>query len=454
MSMRVVGIRLLAAFAAVLGLVDLVAATPSHLGHACRSFAILLIGQPLTRPQALIMGLILLTVAHGVAGRRRLALHVALGGLALVLVATVPGPPPRVAALGGLVVAVVALRDQFGTPADQRRLRLAAEVGLALVAIVLASGGWDLAINREEPRTVGQTVLAGVLADPGSHSRLGGLLSFLVAVGTVTVLLLAFAPAPPPEPAGTAARSAVAALATHADSGSLAPFATRSDKAYVFSPDRRAAIGYRVRYGVALAGGDPVGDAGSGEAAIEAFLRECADHGWRPAVLGAGAALLPVWRRYGLTGLTIGDEAVVEVAGFSLASRAMRNVRQAVNRTRNAGVSVTLRQLDHGLARALRPVLDDWLDGRAERGFAMNLDHILTPRPGCLFAVAYGAGGRPEAFARFAVTGGGRILTLDVAPRRADAPNGVIERLVVEVIEHARERGATEVSLNFAGLRR
>jgi lysylphosphatidylglycerol synthetase-like protein (DUF2156 family) len=454
MHMRVVGIRSLAAFAALLGLLDLTAATPSPLGRASRAAVVLLLGQPLTRPQALVMGLILLTVAHGVAGRRRLALHVALGCVAVVLLATVPGPPLRIAALGALLVALFALRDEFGTRADQRRLRLAAEVGLAVIAIVLLGGGVDLAINRDEPRQVGQTVLAGLLADPGAHSRLGGLLTFLTATGAVTVLLLAFAPSPPPEPGGTATRRAVAALAAHADSGSLAPFATRSDKAYVFSPDLRAAIGYRVRYGVAIAGGDPVGDARSAEGAIAAFLRECADHGWRPAVLGADAALLPIWRRYGLSGLTIGDEAVVDVATFSLASRRMRNVRQAVRRTHNAGVTVTLGHLDAGLADALRPVLDDWLDGRAERGFAMNLDHILTPRPGCLFAVAYGAGGRPEAFARFAVSGAGRILTLDVAPRRAAAPNGVVERLVVEVIEYAREHGGAEVSLNFAGLRR
>ncbi|HKT05698.1 MAG TPA: phosphatidylglycerol lysyltransferase domain-containing protein, partial [Rugosimonospora sp.] len=221
-----------------------------------------------------------------------------------------------------------------------------------------------------------------------------------------------------------------------------------------FSPDRRAAIGYRVRFGVALAGGDPVGDASAGPAAIAAFITLCEQHGWRPAVLGAGEDLLPVWQRYGLHGVTIGDEAVIDVAGFHLSSRGMRNVRQAVNRSRNAGVTVTLGPLDQALAGALRPVLDDWLHGHRERGFAMNLDRILTPRADCLIAVAYGPDGRPEAFARFAVCGDGQILTLDVAPRRADAPNGVVERLVVEVVEYARRRGMREVSLNFAGLRR
>ncbi|HKT00533.1 MAG TPA: hypothetical protein VJT31_13445, partial [Rugosimonospora sp.] len=182
--MRVVGVRLLAAFAAAAGLLDILASTPPRLGHTYRSAAMLLSGQPLTRPQALILGLILVTVAHGVAARRRLALHVALSGLTLYLLVLVPTAPVRVVGLGALMVALVALRQQFGTPPDQRRLRLAAEVGLSVVGLVLASGGWQLVVNREGARTVGASVLGGLLADPDAHSSQGGLLAFLVATGT------------------------------------------------------------------------------------------------------------------------------------------------------------------------------------------------------------------------------------------------------------------------------
>jgi lysylphosphatidylglycerol synthetase-like protein (DUF2156 family) len=129
-------------------------------------------------------------------------------------------------------------------------------------------------------------------------------------------------------------------------------------------------------------------------------------------------------------------------------------VRQAVQRTHNAGVKVSIGPPTADLAEELRPVLDAWLRGHFERGFAMNLDALLESRPDCLIAVARDELDQPVAFARFAICAGGRILTLDVAPRRRDAPNGVVERLVVEMIEHGRANGAVEVSLNFAGLRR
>jgi lysyl-tRNA synthetase class 2 len=452
--MRVVAIRMLAGLTATLGLIDLAAATaPHHPGRACRHAAAALTGASLARPQALVFGLLLLVLAHGIAGGRRLAQQLAIGGLVLAAIAAMPGRPGRVAVLGALMVGLVALRSEFPTRPDHHRVRLAGQLGLGVLVLVALGGGWGFAVDRDRPRAVGHTLLAAFTAAP-PHSRPAELLSVLVITGGVVVLMLMLAAAPAPAPGGAAQRAWVATLAEHADADSLAPFATRLDKAYVFSPDHRAVIGYRVLFGTAMAGGDPVGDAGSADAAIEAFLALCAAHGWRPAVLGAGAPMLPHWHRHRMHGLVVGDEAVLDVASFSLDSRPMRNVRQAVNRSHNGGITATIGPLTAELAGILEPVLADWLGGRAERGFAMNLDRILAPRPDCLVAVARDPAGRPVAFARFAICAGGRILTLDVAPRRHDSPNGVVERLVVEVVDYARRHGATEVSLNFAGLRR
>jgi lysylphosphatidylglycerol synthetase-like protein (DUF2156 family) len=271
----------------------------------------------------------------------------------------------------------------------------------------------------------------------------------------LVALYLAMAPAPAPPPGSAAERARVRALAQDPGAGSLAPFATRADKTYVFSAAGDAAIGYRVRFGVALAGGDPVGPEGSEAAAVTAFTQMCARRGWRPAVLGAATATGEIWSRAGVArAVDIGDEAVLDVATFSLAGRRMRNLRQAVRRAANAGVRVEIGALDPLLVPRLAPVLRDWLNGRGERGFAMNLDAILVPRDDVLVAVAYDAAGEPQAFARFAVAAGGAILSLDVAPRRRDAPNGVVEGLIIATVGHARAYGAREVSLNFAGMRR
>ena len=60
-------------------------------------------------------------------------------------------------------------------------------------------------------------------------------------------------------------------------------------------------------------------------------------HGWIPGVLGAGETGAKAYSRAVLEVLELGDEAVVELADFTLEGRAMRSVRQAVNRVARAG---------------------------------------------------------------------------------------------------------------------
>jgi lysylphosphatidylglycerol synthetase-like protein (DUF2156 family) len=448
--MRGLAVRLIASMIAVVGLVHVIAATDRL--HA-RAAVEVIDGGTAGRLQGLLFGLTLLALAHGLAGGRRLARYVAVAGLLLASLTAVHDGVVRVAALGGPAIVLAGLRSQFPAVPDPRRLRLAGQLSLGLLALVTIGSGWGFAAYQENPRQLGAAILAGFnVAGPPAITH-DSMLAALVGLGAFGLLVLVFTAAPAPAPGDAAERSLVALLTDDAAADSLAPFATRHDKSYVFSPDRRAAIGYRVVFGTALAGGDPVGAPAAAGAAVTEFLKLCERQGWRPAVLGASLAAGPAWHAHHLHGLTIGDEAVLDVATFSLASRRMRNVRQAVRRTHNAGVDVWIGPMTEERAATLRPVLADWLGGHAERGFAMNLDQILVPRADCRFIIVYDQQARPVAFARFARCAGGRILTLDVAPRRHDAPNGVVERLVVDMVEHARAEGAAEVSLNFAGLR-
>ena len=269
------------------------------------------------------------------------------------------------------------------------------------------------------------------------------------------IVLLAAAPAPPP--ADPATRILVRALADHPASDTLAPFVLRRDKAYVFSPDGRAAVGYRVLFGVAVVGGDPVGHPDAYPDAAAAVLRRCAREGWRPAVLGVREELADLWHRHGLRSVGIGDEVLLDVAGFSLTSRRMRNVRQAVARTHNAGVSTRIVRegdLAPGLAADLAEVSAQWLRGSRERGFSMILDGLLTgAHPDCLLVIAYDHAGTVVAFQRYAVCRGGAALSLDTMRRDRNGPNGLNERMIVDLLAWGRDRGARELSLNFAAFR-
>jgi lysyl-tRNA synthetase class 2 len=450
--MRAIAMPLLAAGGAVAGVVYVAAAlTPSPSGLADRA-AHLAGAQALDRPQTAMLGVATLALSHAVFRRRRLALWATFAVLAAFALVAMRHHPVRVVALGVLLGILVAERQEFRARPDPRRLRGAAMLGIGVLTLVLGYGVWDTLVLRDRPWPGVSAVLSGTLT--ASTGTRADLLALGVTVAVLVMLILALGPTASPGPGSADQREAVLLLANHADSDSLAPFAARWDKSYVFSPDGQAAIGYRVVLGTALASGDPVGNRVSATAAMAAFLDLSRRRGWRPGVLGASDPTAARWRDLGLRGIVIGDEAVLDVTGFTLESRRMRNVRQAVARTHRAGVDVRIGPMTTQLGRTLEPVLSDWLDGRRLRGFSMNLDLTLAPRPGSVVATAYGGDGQPVAFALFAECGGGRTLTLDISPRHRDAPNGIVERLIVEIVGYAQASGASEVSLNFAGLRR
>ncbi|HEY2194388.1 MAG TPA: phosphatidylglycerol lysyltransferase domain-containing protein [Actinomycetospora sp.] len=249
-----------------------------------------------------------------------------------------------------------------------------------------------------------------------------------------------------------------ALLERHGAADSLGYFALRRDKSVVFSASGKAAVAYRVVAGVALASGDPLGDVEAWPGAIEAFVAECRRYGWVPAVLGCSETGARVWAREGgLDALELGDEAVVDVATFSLQGRAMRTVRQAVSRIKRAGYETTVRRLrdigDDELA-TLRDRVSRWRGGPDERGFSMALSRAGDGQadPEAVLVVA-ALEGVPKGILQF-VPWGTEGLSLDLMIRDpAVTENGLNELLITDLLAACRGLGVSRVSLNFAVFR-
>ncbi|MFG2571808.1 phosphatidylglycerol lysyltransferase domain-containing protein [Streptomyces sp. NPDC048481] len=230
-------------------------------------------------------------------------------------------------------------------------------------------------------------------------------------------------------------------LDRHGERDSLGYFALRREKSVRWSPTGKAAVAYRVLGGVSLASGDPLGDPEAWPGAIEPWLAEARAHGWIPAVMGAGEEAGTVYARHGLDALELGDEAVVDVAEFTLEGRAMRTVRQACNRVRRAGYTVRVRRHEDIPAEEMAALVrraDDWRDGATERGFSMALGRLGDPRDGrCVMLECADAGGELRALLSF-VPWGPHGLSLDLMRRDRDCDNGLIEFMVIELLRQAR----------------
>ena len=232
----------------------------------------------------------------------------------------------------------------------------------------------------------------------------------------------------------------------------LAPFVLRPDKSHVFAPDGSAAIGYKVKVGLAVASGDPVGPVEGWGDAIDAFVAMARAQGRSVAVLGAGERARPLWAAHGLGQLAIGRDVVLHRSEFLLQGRRFRNLRQAIQRSRNSGVKVEIHRegdLRPELVLELRGLLKN---SRREdpRGFSMILGGLFQGRePDAVVAVARDCTGAVVGAHRY-LWAGKSDLSLDFPIRAPGAPNGVDERLSAEVVDWGAAQGVERVSLAFA----
>lgn len=324
-------------------------------------------------------------------------------------------------------------------------------VALLAAAALLARG-----IFLGRPVTIGHAVAAAAAVCAGlcAHFLSIGVLGDILVAGSGLVLMLPTTAQPQPE-----LLEQVWALvnATHGDP--LAPFAMHSTKSYHFNTEKTAAIAYRTRLGFAVVSGDPIGDVSEFGYLVAEFVRMCRRRGWRIIVLAAGQRHLGLWRAETLgkplLAVPIGRDVVVDVRHFTMAGRPYRNLRQAVQRTHNCGVTtefVDEQDLDGAQIAELTDVLyAAHRAARTERGFCMSLDGALQGRfPGVKLAIARDQSGQVVAFHRYATAGEGSEISLDVPFRRPRAPNGVDERLSVDMILEAKSTDALRLSLAFA----
>jgi lysyl-tRNA synthetase, class II len=466
--------RLAALLTFLIGLSDILNILRSDLVHRLHRINYLVPGTltNVTRSADVLIGLMLLMLAHGLRRRKRRAWQAVSCLLAFDIAIHFFHSMRILTAVISLVllIALLYFRDEFYAEGDPRTRWRALWVfaGLVVADVVIGLTYILLARGLAEDYSFGQRiqeVIYGLLGVSGPvqwapESR-GDLFNILTsALGIFTLLVAAYLflrPAEPRARLGPADAERVRELlARQGDRDSLGYFALRDDKSVIWSPTGKACIGYRVVSGVMLASGDPIGDPEAWPGAIGPFLEEAGRHAWAPAVMGCSELGAEVWcREGGLTALELGDEAIVNVADFSLSGRPMRNVRQMVNRVAKHGYVAEVRRvadIPRAELEAIIKAADSWRGSQTERGFSMALGRIGTPGDeDCVLATAT-EDGAVRAVLQL-VPWGGDGLSLDLMRRDKAAQPGLNDFLIVETIKAAPGLGVKRISLNFAVFR-
>ncbi|MDU1224331.1 bifunctional lysylphosphatidylglycerol synthetase/lysine--tRNA ligase LysX [Varibaculum cambriense] len=236
---------------------------------------------------------------------------------------------------------------------------------------------------------------------------------------------------------------------------SLSYYATRDNRAVIFSADGQAVVSYGVALGVALAAGDPIGDPSSWENAVQRWKSYCYRQGWIPAVISASAQGARIYRNQGLRVRKMGDEAIISPERFERNSSAGRALLAAQRRVARAGVEIEIRrqgELSPAQLREVAMVAELFRRGN-ERGFSMSLDRMFAPQESDqLIVTARGKDGQLQCLLTF-VPWGQRAVSLNLMRRAESAVNGVVEAMVLTLLQQGSEKGIERFSLNFAMFR-
>lgn len=232
---------------------------------------------------------------------------------------------------------------------------------------------------------------------------------------------------------------------------SLDSFKLWPPKSYFFSPSGRCVIAYAVANNVAVSLGDPVGPRTEIEITARKFLKACKEKGWRVAFYRTCADSMPLYRGLQLRKLKIGEDAIVDLAEFSLAGRSKRDIRSKARHLEESGIKVVEFEppLSPDTLAQLSSVEEQWLKipGRRERTFAVgHFDRNYLQSTPVLAVID--RHGQVLAFINLISSHPSEIAG-DLMRRGNEVPNGVTDYLLLRLIQYANEKGYSRLDLGL-----
>jgi len=465
-------VRLLALLTALMGLINVLSAvTPSLINRwqMLKQVSPLYVrhGGHLT---AALAGFALLLLAVGLWRRKRTAWWLTLGVLGLSIIShLVKGLDYEEALLAAALASwLVVLRHRFHARSDRPSIRQGFQVLLAAWAFTLVYGtlGFFL-LDRHYKVIYGfmaalrQTVVMFTqFYDPGlepitGFGRFFGDSIYLVgAITTGYAILMLLRPVLIHGPATDVQRQRAETIVRAHGCSSLARLVLLDDKAYYFSPGG-SVVAYAVRERVGLALGDPIGPRDDAEAAIRGFVDFCQLNDWMPAFYQTKSDYLDDYRQAGLDILGIGQEGIVDLAGFMIEGKSNKSLRAAVNRLTRTGHRFEIHQppLSLALLAELREISDEWLVMMhgSEKRFSLGWfdDEYIRSGP---VATICTSEGYLRAFANIVPEYQLNEITVDLMRHRQETEPGTMDFLFVSLFEWARQQGYATFNLGLSAL--
>ena len=233
-------------------------------------------------------------------------------------------------------------------------------------------------------------------------------------------------------------------------------FKTYRDKMIFFSESRNAFIAYRIAGNFAVVLENPVtGDDNEFITCIQQADNHFIQNGLKGIYYRVPEKDLPVYQELRKKQLIIGQEGLVDLSEFSLEGGERRSIRNALNKIAKEGYRSRIHTspVKDGILQKLKSVSDDWLrdTGRKEIVFSQGM-FIWDELKQQTILTVENEEERIIAFLNLVPDYTGGETTYDLIRKTSDAPNGIMDFMLVELFHYARSQNFKYVNLGFAPL--
>lgn len=233
-------------------------------------------------------------------------------------------------------------------------------------------------------------------------------------------------------------------------------FKTYNDKIIFKPPEIDSFLAYRTAGSFAVVLEDPVADnAETMKKCAELFDRYCFENGLRNIYYRVPEESLVMYKELSKKSLFVGQEGIVDLNNFTLEGGKNKALRNAINKIIDEGYHSSIHKppIKDGLLQKLKAVSDEWLSStnRNEIVFSqgmfrwddLKLHTIIT---------AENQEEKVIAFLNIIPDYAHGEGTYDLIRKTCDAPNGVLDFIMIELFKYLKSQNYSSVNLGFAPL--
>ncbi|HEY0272258.1 MAG TPA: phosphatidylglycerol lysyltransferase domain-containing protein, partial [Chitinophaga sp.] len=229
-------------------------------------------------------------------------------------------------------------------------------------------------------------------------------------------------------------------------------FKIGEDKLLFVSDALEGFISYRIANGFAIVLEEPVCREANKLALLREFDTQCRKMGLRPAFYRVDEDSTYYFNELKKKKLLIGQEAIMDIRNFTLSGKDKKSLRNALNSLAAKGYTTTIHRAPQksGLLQALRQVSDEWLAEYdvKELTFSQGLFDAAVLRQQDIITVTDNEG-QVVAFLNIIPDYAPGECTYDLIRKTSNAPGGVMDALLIALIQDAQASGLQYLNLGM-----